>query len=72
MTDEELRAARPGVFLGAELYAKLEAWIRKHYRERLAPADLRDPKLAEENRVALVELTRILGVGSIYPFQFAK
>jgi succinylarginine dihydrolase len=31
--------------------------------------DLRDPQLIEESRAALDELTQILGLGSIYPFQ---
>ncbi|HUL58509.1 MAG TPA: N-succinylarginine dihydrolase, partial [Anaeromyxobacteraceae bacterium] len=33
------------------------------------PDDLRDPALAREGMVALDELTRILGLGSVYDFQ---
>ena len=44
-------------------------WIRRHYRDRLAPADLRDPALLDESRRALDELTGLLRLPSIYPFQ---
>ncbi|MDL4863436.1 N-succinylarginine dihydrolase, partial [Halomonas elongata] len=40
-------------------------------RDRLAPADLADPQLAEETLAGLDELTRILRIGSVYPFQMA-
>ena len=66
---DDLRAVSPGAILTDELSAKLEGWIERHYRETLAPADLADPHLLEETRTALDELTGILGLGSIYPFQ---
>jgi succinylarginine dihydrolase len=69
LTDDEIAAAAPGVFLGDALHARLVAWVREHYRESLAPDDLADPSLLEESRRALDELTRILGLGVIYPFQ---
>lgn len=50
-------------------HARLEAWVRRHYRETLEPADLADPQLLRESLDALDELTGILGVGSIYEFQ---
>lgn len=65
----DVAAMRRGVLLTDELAAKLEGWIERHYRETLAPADLADPRLLEECRWALDELTGILGLGSIYPFQ---
>ncbi len=72
MTPEERAAAAQGFFLDDALAAKLEAWITKHYREELAPADLGDPGLVEETQTALDELTRILPLGSdFYPFQRA-
>jgi succinylarginine dihydrolase len=43
--------------------------VTRHYRDRLAPADLADPSLAREGMQALDELTGILGLGSIYEFQ---
>ena len=33
------------------------------------PEDLGDPLLLRESRAALDELTRILGIGSVYEFQ---
>ena len=44
-------------------------WIRRHYRDRLAPADLADPALLDESRRALDELSQLLEIGSVYAFQ---
>jgi len=57
------------VFLTDALYESLKRWIERHYRDRLTPADLADPQLLDESRRALDELTRVLELGSIYPFQ---
>jgi succinylarginine dihydrolase len=57
--------------LTAELYNSLRRWVESHYREALRPQELSDPRLLDECRTALDELTRILGVGSIYRFQGA-
>jgi succinylarginine dihydrolase len=57
------------VFLSRPLHARLCEWVQKHYRDRLQPDDLRDPQLLKESRAALDELTRILGLGSLYDFQ---
>lgn len=51
------------------LFARLDAWIDAHYRDRLASADLADPQLLAQSRTALDELTGILGLGSVYDFQ---
>jgi succinylarginine dihydrolase len=59
------------VFLDDALAADLETWIRRHYRDRVAPADLGDPALLDESRRALDELTRILRLPAVYPFQLA-
>jgi succinylarginine dihydrolase len=69
LTATELSRMNRGVLLDATLYEKLVAWVRAHYRDRLHPDDLADPKLLEESRAALDSLTRILGIGSIYRFQ---
>jgi succinylarginine dihydrolase len=70
MTAQERAAAAQGFFLDDALAAKLEAWVTKHYREELAPADLGDPNLVDETQAALDELTRILPLGAdFYPFQ---
>jgi succinylarginine dihydrolase len=71
LTDRERNAVNPSVFLTHVLYASLKGWIERHYRENLTPADLADPNLLEESRQALDELTQLLNLGSIYPFQIA-
>jgi len=71
LSESELAAANSGVFLTRELCGRLEAWVEKHYREELRPDDLGDVKLMEESRAALDELTRMMGLGAVYPFQGA-
>ncbi|MGM0537042.1 MAG: N-succinylarginine dihydrolase, partial [Pseudomonadota bacterium] len=64
------RAALCGrVLLTEALHGELTAWVERHYRDRLAPRDLADPQLAEETLAALDELTGILKLGPVYPFQ---
>ena len=65
--ERESIAAR--VFLDATLELALEAWIRRNYRDRLSSTDLGDPALLDESRRALDELTQLLGLPSVYPFQ---
>jgi succinylarginine dihydrolase len=69
LSDAERAAVAPGVWIDEKLFARLDAWIEKHYRDRLAPQDLTDPMLLVESRTALDELTQILGLGSLYDFQ---
>lgn len=70
MTEAERAAAAQGFFLTEALADALEAWIVRHYREELAPADLADPALIGETRAALDALTRILPLGGgFYDFQ---
>jgi succinylarginine dihydrolase len=72
MTDKERAAAAAGFFLDDALASRLETWIRKHYREELAPGDCADASLVKETQTALDELTRILPLGQdFYPFQRA-
>ncbi|HSJ98126.1 MAG TPA: N-succinylarginine dihydrolase [Myxococcota bacterium] len=68
---DEPRAAAvaPGVWLDDALHARLARWVGRRYRDRLTAADLADPALLDESRAALDELTRILGLGPLYPFQ---
>lgn len=69
LTDAELHATNPGALMSEELFKKLMPWVEKHYRDQLRMRDLADPKLLNEVRTALDELTQILKLGSIYPFQ---
>ena len=65
----ELTAVNPGVVMSNALYATLNTWVDKHYRDRLVETDLADPQLLIECRTALDELTQILKLGAVYPFQ---
>jgi len=69
LTDRERSLVNPAVFLTDALYESLKKWIDRNYRDRLTPSDLADPQLLDESRRALDELTRVLKLGSIYPFQ---
>ncbi|MGD0769529.1 MAG: N-succinylarginine dihydrolase [Tepidisphaeraceae bacterium] len=69
LTERERSLVNPGVLFGDALYESLKQWINRHYRDRLTPGDLADPQLLDESRRALDELTRVLKLGSIYPFQ---
>jgi succinylarginine dihydrolase len=71
LTSAERRAIGARVFLDEKLADELADWIGRHYRDRLAPADLADPALIDESRRALDELTRMLRLPSVYPFQLA-
>ncbi len=66
---DELSAVHAHVVLTPTLYTELCNWVEKHYREYLAPDDLRDPLLAEEAHTALDALSNILHLGNIYDFQ---
>ena len=51
------------------LYGQLTQWVNKHYRDVLSAQDLSDPHLLNESRTALDQLTQIMNLGSVYPFQ---
>jgi len=69
LTAAERASIGARVFLDDALAGELDAWIRRCYRDRLAPDDLGDPALLDESRRALDELTAILKLPSIYSFQ---
>ena len=69
LTDDERAALGASTRLDDDLYRSLTAWVERHYRDELAPADLADPCLLEESRAALDELSDVLGLGSVYAFQ---
>ncbi|MCB6184822.1 N-succinylarginine dihydrolase [Leeia sp. TBRC 13508] len=69
LTEAELAAVNPAIMMNDRLFDTLNTWVDKHYRDQLAEADLADPSLYEECKTALDELTQILKLGSVYPFQ---
>ncbi len=69
LTEAERQAVNPAVMMNDTLFATLNGWVDRWYRDRLTQADLADPLLLREGREALDELTRILDLGSVYPFQ---
>jgi succinylarginine dihydrolase len=71
LTDDEIAALSGHVVVDESLEDSLAAWVDRHYRDRLSPKDLGDPLLAREGMTALDELTKLLGIGSVYDFQRA-
>jgi succinylarginine dihydrolase len=69
LTEAEVGAIRPRVFADEALLTQLDAWVRRHYRDRLVAKDLGDPLLWREGMTALDELTGILRLGVVYDFQ---
>lgn len=69
LKESELSGVNQRTLLTDELYNDLHTWVDKHYRDELSQNDLADPKLITEVRSALDELTQIMDLGSIYPFQ---
>ncbi|QIX98208.1 N-succinylarginine dihydrolase [Cedecea sp. FDAARGOS_727] len=69
LTEQELAAVNPAVMMNDTLFMTLNGWVDRWYRDRLTQADLADPQLLFEGREALDELTRILDLGPVYPFQ---
>ncbi|WNL43240.1 N-succinylarginine dihydrolase [Halomonas sp. PAMB 3264] len=69
LSSAEREAIKARALLTPALFEDLTAWVERHYRDRLAPKDLADPQLARESLAALDELTKLLEMGSVYPFQ---
>lgn len=69
LNQEEIKAMKGNIMMNDNLYELLTKWVMKHYRDSLRQEDLKDPNLLREGREALDELTKILKIGSIYPFQ---
>lgn len=69
LTAEELKAMHQGVLINESLLEKLEAWVKRHYRNKLCATDLADPLFVDEVLLSLDELTNLLELGAIYPFQ---
>ena len=62
LNDAEAAAMHQGVLMTETLYAQLVVWVKQHYRDTLAPADLADPQLLTEVDTALCALSDLLGL----------
>lgn len=69
LSPAEQAAVNPQCWIDASRAAQLSQWVDRHYRDRLTLDDLADPQLLAESRSALDELSRLLGLGSVYDFQ---
>ena len=69
LSETELDAIHQPVLLTESLYLRLCEWVERHYRDELSLETLADPNLIVEVRTALDELSQLLELGSIYPFQ---
>jgi succinylarginine dihydrolase len=69
LSDAELAAVPEGIFYDDGLHEGLTKWVTKHYRSELRADDFRDPQFPIEVQTALGELSSILRLGAIYPFQ---
>lgn len=69
LNEHELEAVNPNTLMNDDLFTTLNQWVDRNYRDRLNFEDLQDPSLITESHTALDELTQILKLGSIYPFQ---
>jgi succinylarginine dihydrolase len=69
LTQAQQQAVNPNAIMNDTLYPLLTDWVNKHYRDELSANDLSDPQLLVESRTALDNLTQIMDLGSVYPFQ---
>lgn len=69
LNETELAAVNQSTMMNDAQFERLNNWVDKHYRDRLSVDDLRDVALLNESRTALDELTQLLKLGSVYPFQ---
>jgi succinylarginine dihydrolase len=69
LNDAETQALSGRLLLDDALEQDLRGWITRHYRDELHPNELADPALLDESRRALDELTGILRLPGLYPFQ---
>lgn len=69
MTAVEYQALNQQTLMNDAQFERLNTWVDNHYRDTLNVADLADPQLLIESRTALDELTQLLKLGSVYPFQ---
>jgi succinylarginine dihydrolase len=60
LTQQELSALAPQAVMSETVLTTLETYINTHYRDRVAPADLRDPEFARESLETHAALMAVL------------
>ncbi|MEL7497274.1 MAG: N-succinylarginine dihydrolase [Planctomycetota bacterium] len=66
MTEAQREGIHPSVLFSDQRYDQLVDWVTRHYREQLAPDDLRDPNLVDEVEDAFAELRDILELNRLH------
>ena len=69
LSNTELAAVHQGVILDDDLHAKLVDFVTRTYPDEITQSDLLDPALASSCIETLDELTQILDLPGLYPFQ---
>jgi succinylarginine dihydrolase len=69
LSEEQAAAVHAKVWIDDAHAARLEAWVERHYRDKLEEKDLGDPALHREVMTALDELSGWLGLPALYEFQ---
>ena len=69
LANSEQAALSGRVLVDDALIDALEEWVERHYRDELRPDDLRDRQFIDETLRALDELTQLLDLPGLYPFQ---
>lgn len=69
LTRAERSAVQGRVLVDEPMLDRLEGWVDDHYRDVLHADDLLDPALEDEALRALDDLTELLELPGLYPFQ---
>jgi succinylarginine dihydrolase len=69
LTEHESSRLSGSVLFDERCERELTTIVNRRYREQLTLEDIADPKLTDEARTALDEITQVLGLGSVYDFQ---
>ncbi len=69
LSEQELGSVHQGVIMTMELHETLTEFVSRTYPDEITQSDLLDPALAESCLQILDELTRILDLPGLYPFQ---
>ena len=69
MNEDEFSALHPGVIFTDKLHLQLRKWVKQYYVTNLIYDDLFTPAFIFNCKNALSELTEILNLGDLYPFQ---